>query len=135
MVTLKAFELEEKELVNMYVDANNLPSFALDILRNTEDCREFHENFYDSETEGSDDLMKYKQYRIENHFMTQFEFIRLFHEKGTLESFENAFLQSFSHDDVEHINGYLNAGKITLEEVYSKFNKNPHRNILRYFKF
>lgn len=134
MVLITAMELTEKELVVMFVKENGLPPFALDTLRNTNDCEKFSEMFLGNSRAFCDDLIEYKKYCISNSTMTLDKFLALCLSCSISEAFETAFFQSFSTEEILIINEMISNKSITLEEVYRKFEKNPNRNIMRYFK-
>lgn len=134
MVSLVAKEVSEKELVEMFIGENSLPPFAHDVLRSMDDCRQYESLFHGESHDVSMDLMQYKTFLIETSTITLDSFLQMCYTNKVRQAFETTFFQSFNDERMEIIMQSLAGGKVTLEEVFTKFKKNPNRNIMRYFK-
>lgn len=132
MVLLTAMGITE---VEVFVQENGLPPFAVDVLRNGQDCVSYIKSFHGKNKEMADDLFAFKNHQLATSTMTLDIFLKSCYDRVSAKAFGDAFFQSFTEEEVGIINKALDESKTTLEEVYAKFLKNPKRNIMRQFKF
>lgn len=128
---------------NMYVKSNNVVEeilaslksereTVLMLLATENDVDVFMSDFYQKNGLVIDDLLDFREYKIENNNSNIIDFTSNCRTKGIRETFEQTFYQFFSINDMEIINESINNGKITLELLFEKFKANPNRNIMKY---
>lgn len=125
--------LTDKEMVDIFVKTNNLPPYASEVLLTERDCKVFEESFFNESNEVSECLMEYKKFRIANSTMTLDKFLKMCYTGKTTKAFEMTFFQRFSEEEMARINDLLSSGKVSLHNIFEKFEKNPNRNVMRYF--
>jgi hypothetical protein len=119
--------------VEVFIQSLNLPkNVALVLFKSDLDCKEFFESFYGRNRYVVDDLLDYREFKIENSDMTLEKFTELCYISNTRDVFESTFYQSFSLDDMLLIEKAITSGKTSLETIYLGFEKNPNKNIMKY---
>lgn len=129
MVTIKKMNFE----VDTFIESLSLPhNVARGVLQKEEDCKEFELFFYGKNRNAIDDLLDYKEHKVESATTTSESFVELCYEKGLKEAFEATFFQSFTSMDMTVVAGAIANSRISLSEIYEKFQNNPNKNIMRY---
>lgn len=125
--------LETTGTVSDFIKAFNLPvDIASVLFENYEDCNLFFTKFYIKNKFAIDDLLDFREYKIDNNYKTLPTFLNECSTKGLKQTFEKTFFQSFTLEDINIISQALLDDKTTLEQIYNNFQKNPDKNIMRY---
>lgn len=119
--------------VASFISAYLLPPHATDVLKTMDDCELFLTKFHKTNAESIDDILDFREYKLEISDMTLDTFLKLCYIGEMKEAFERTFIQSFTVEEIQFICSCLLEGKITLPQVYGKFQKNKNKNILSYF--
>lgn len=120
------------EKVENFIQSLGLPEvIAKGVLRSVEDCQNFYIGFYGRNRYVTDDLLDYRENKIASSNISLHVYLGMCEEIGLLNAFEETFLQSFTEDDIQLVTNAVVEGKITLEEIYLDFKKNPNKNILK----
>lgn len=96
-----------------------------------DDCKTFYNDFYGKNHNVVDDLLDYREDRINKSNITVDIFLELCYNKDMLDVFTKTFYQSFTLADMVIINKAVAFGRTTLEEIFLDFQKNPNKNILK----
>lgn len=117
--------------VGNFIESLELPkSIAESLLKTVEDCQHFYSDFYNRNRHVTDDLLDYREYKIENSKITLDLFLKGCYTNIS-QTFEDTFLQTFSLQDINNIQKAIADGRITLEYLYKDFKNNPNKNILK----
>ena len=115
-----------------FIQLYSLPqAVAKDVLLTREDCDDFYIGFYGRNRHITDDLLDYREYKIEESKITLDIFLDMCYTKGMKSTFEKVFFQSFTSLEVSIISDAVAEGKVTLEKLFNEFQKNPNVNILK----
>ena len=118
-------------LSDTFIQLYDLPEMAYDVLKAEEDCIEFQNCFMGKNRNAFDDLLDYREHKIDRLNISLVEFIAMC-DNNIKDAFEKTFMQSFSNDDLDIVVGAVFEGKITLTTIYTNFRRNINRNIMRY---
>lgn len=119
--------------VSTFIQELGLPEgITRGLLVTVDDCNEFYINFYGKGDCTLDDLLDYKEYRINISEFTLDSFLTSCYNIGRLETFELAFFQSFTEMDMVLVDEAIDSGRMTLEGFFMKSRKNPSKNVLKY---
>ncbi|MFQ3543521.1 hypothetical protein Q7A53_05495 [Halobacillus rhizosphaerae] len=121
-----------KNKVDNFIKSLDLPKSLAQVLLKTEkECDSFYIGFYGRNHYVLDDLLDYRDHRIEHSSTTLVDFLHLCNE-NILSAFESTFFQKFTAQDIAFISGAIDKGNVTLENLYSKFHSKPSKNIMQY---
>lgn len=115
-----------------FIKSLDLPQESKVLFQTFGDCHSFYINHYGRNNCITDDLLDYRERKIEESKITLDMFVDMCYTKGVAFSFERTFFQKFDSQSVELITNSLLNEKTTLETIYSGFKKNPNKNILKY---
>lgn len=101
------------------------------LLKSVEDCKDFYIGFFRRNRYVIDDLLDYREARLQLLETSLDRFILLCDGKVNRHIFEQVFLQSFSTDDIFLIEEAINKGKASLESIFISFQNEPNKNILK----
>jgi hypothetical protein len=101
------------------------------LLKNEEDCKSFYIEFLGRNRYVIDDLLDYREDRLEMSDITIDKFLDLCDNIVKQDIFENVFLQSISVDDIGIIEQAIKEGKTSLSAIYNRFQNNINENILK----
>lgn len=113
------------------IKAEKEKSLARILLKSAEDCQDFYIGFFGRNKYVIDDMLDYREVRIKISGLTLDTFLWFCDYKVDKALFEKVFLQSFTDEDISIIKNAVETGKITLDEIYNNFKKNPNENILK----
>jgi hypothetical protein len=118
--------------VENFIESLNLPlKEAMVLLECEEDCQKFFTDFYNRNKHVIDDLLDYREYKVEKSQKTLDLFLKECYTSNMRQVFQKTFYQSFSDSDMDLIGQAILDGRTSLEELYSGFKKNPDKNILK----
>jgi hypothetical protein len=121
--------------VETFVDSLGLNPDQLEMARvllKTEGCcKEFYIGFLNRNRYVTDDFLDYREEKLETLKFTLDEFLDMCYNINMLEAMENCFLQPISLLDLSLIDKAIEEGRTSLEVIYSEFQKNPNKNILK----
>lgn len=124
--------IEQVSKVESFIESLTLPkSVASGALRTVEDCHEFYIGFYGRNKYAIDDLLDYREYKIEQSDITLEKFLKMCENGDMIKAFTVTFFQEFSIHDMTFINKAINEGKTSLEKLYKDFKSNPNKNIMK----
>lgn len=127
--TLQDFEI----LTNLLNMIEKTAHGYSDILFKTEnDFQYFYINYYGLNRFLADDIFDYREYRIKKNDVTLIKFLNKCHNDGIKVTFEETFMKAFSLDEIRFISQAIQNNKISLEEIFNKFQSNINTNIMRY---
>lgn len=115
-----------------FIESLMLPPVAKYILRSNEDCKVFFEKYFGTNSNPIDDLIDYREDKIEEGIIDLDTFLEQVKENGIKEVFENVFLQEFTTYDIELIESQISKGVTSLEIIYNQFTSSPSLNIMRH---
>lgn len=119
------------ESLENFIEHLSLPdSFAREVLHSIEDCQKFYINFYGRNHHVTDDLMDYRENKIQNSDITIDIFLKMCNG-DILNAFETTFLQTFTVSDMALINRAIKNGETSLEEIYYGFKESPNQRIMK----
>lgn len=96
-----------------------------------EDCDNFFANHWGKNDLVFDDLLDYRESKIEMADMSFDIFEETCNNKGIKKGFETTFLNYLSPHDVKFIESKIASKRITLNEIYTRFIKNPNQSVLK----
>ena len=114
-----------------FIDSLMLPPVARCILRSNEDCTVFSEKYFGTNPNPIDDLLDYREDKIEKGIIDLNTFLEQVRENGIEATFESVFLQEFTTYDIEMIESQISKGVTSLEIIYRNFKSRPTQNIMR----
>lgn len=118
--------------VNQFIQSLNLPFDVAGVLITCEeDCHQFFEGFYMRNKYVIDDLLDYREYKIEKSKKTLDSFVSECYTYTMRQAFQTTFYQTFSEKDMKLVKNAILNGKITLEILFTDFQRNPNKNILK----
>jgi hypothetical protein len=121
--------------IQSFVDSLELNLECQDLARvlfKSEDCcKTFYIGFLNRNRYVIDDLLDYRENKIENINITLDQFLDMCYNVNMLEAIETCFLQPITLLDVALIDKALSNGRTSLEVIYSEFQRNPNKNILK----
>lgn len=118
--------------VEGFIKSLDLPQESTILFRTIGDCHSFYITNYGRNTCVADDILDYRESKLESSNITLEMFVSMCSTKGIKTAFQETFLQFFDGEDVALIYESLSSGKTTLESIYSQFKMNPNKNILSY---
>jgi hypothetical protein len=111
----------------------NLPKeMALVLLKSTIDCQKFFAGYYGRNRYVIDDLLDYREFKIENSTITLEDFLYMCYNSNMQQAFEKTFLQSFTLEEMSLIEKAIISGRVSLESLFFGFERNPNKNIMKY---
>ena len=117
--------------VERFIDVLGLPKDeAMVLLKTDSDCQLFFDKFYQSNKYLVDDLLDFREHKIENSKKTVDEFVKECYT-NIGRAFENTFYQSFTNDNMLIIRRALVRNEISLRKIFMDFQKSPNTNIMR----
>ncbi|AYP68368.1 hypothetical protein PQE75_gp111 [Bacillus phage vB_BcoS-136] len=119
------------EYVRSFINSLNLPEIANILFFKEECCNDFYIGYFGKNTYVIDDLLDYRESKLETMKISLDEFVELCYNKGERYAFERTFLQVFSESDIELIEKAIAKGKVTLRFLFEDFQKNVNKNILK----
>lgn len=130
-------QLTNCESVERFIISIKLPyDLANTILKNEDDCHLFFADYYRNQKGCglTDALLDFREDKIANSGVTLETFLARCHlgEGLTKTVFEETFYETLSDDDVTRLIEAINVGRITLEKLFSNFQKSPNRKICSY---
>lgn len=118
--------------VSHFIHSYSLPKgVAEGVLRTMEDCEDFYIGFYGKNHYVADDLLDYRENKLEKANITLDIYLEMCYTKGMKETFENVFLQSFTDLEIRRVAIAIAKKKTSLEQLFAGFQKNPNKNILK----
>jgi hypothetical protein len=124
--------LEASGKVEHFIQSLKLPIEVASVLLESEkDCHQFFEGFYMRNKYVIDDLLDYREYKIEKSQKTLDLFVEECYNSNMRQAFQSTFYQSFSEGDMNMIGQAILAGKTSLAQLFIGFQKNPNKNILK----
>lgn len=119
--------------VENFVESLNLPKDAVVLLETVEDCQNFFENFYMRNRYLVDDLLDFREYKIEKSEINLDTFVEKCYnnEVGMKKAFESTFYQTFTDEHIQLVVNAIDSGKTSLEQLFKDFLRNPNKNILK----
>lgn len=118
-------------VINFIESLNLQRDVASLLLESMESCHLFLERYHMRNKNPVDDLLDFREYKINNSYISLDEFVKMCYTKGMKETFESTFYQSFTSLDIEVVGNAVSKGMVTLESLYTDFKKNPNKNILK----
>ncbi|QOV08373.1 hypothetical protein Kirov_174 [Bacillus phage Kirov] len=115
-----------------FIKSLDLPQESTVLFQTIGDCHSFYITNYGRNACVADDILDYRETKLEESDITLELFVDMCSTKGIKTAFQNTFLQVFDEEDVGVINWSLLSGRATLESIYSQFKMNPNKNILSY---
>lgn len=94
-------------------------------------CKNFYIGFYGRNRYLIDDLLDYRESRIENLKITLDKFIYMCYNGNIRKAFEENFLQSINDEDVQMIEKAVEKGSTSFDAIYKEFYKNSNKSILK----
>lgn len=120
------------DFVSNFIEEHALPmGVAKGVLHTEQDCENFYIGFYGRNQYVVDDLLDYRENRIENSNIDIDTFLDMCYNKGMEEAFAKTFFQHFVAVEIEKVSDAITKGKITLEQLFVDFQKNPNKNIMK----
>lgn len=110
-------------------DANRKLAFVL--LKSEEDCREFYIDFFGRNVYAIDDLLDYREHKLSISDMSLDKFMHMCNNIGIKRAFEETFLYFFSPHSIKLVELRANEGRVSLEDIYNSFVRNPNENVLK----
>lgn len=130
MVELKTIHSTEK--VDNFIESLNLPrAVAEGVFESVEDCQMFYIDFYNRNRYVADDLLDYREYKIEKANISLDLFLDKCYNEGIEQAFKSTFLQSFTLSSIKLVEKAIEDGKTSLEQLFKDFKKNPNENVLK----
>lgn len=117
--------------VNGFIESLKLPELAKVLLVSTEDCEFFLKNYYLKNNFLYDDLLDFRDYKIEKSDKTFDSFKKDCYTKNLRQAFEQTFYQTFTVYDIEHITNAIITNRTSLEQLFNAFKENPDKNIMK----
>lgn len=105
---------------------------AKGVLQNFDDCKEFYIGHYGRNKHVVDDILDFREKKIEESEITLDTFCDMCYHNGVEDSFLKTFYQSITSFEAQLIDNAIESGSVSLEDIYEGFTKNPNKNILRY---
>lgn len=119
--------------VEDFIKSLSLPhNVARGVLSTEEDCQCFKEKYYGKNRNVIDDLLDYREDKIEASDMTVDVFMENCYTKGLKVAFHETFLQLFMSSEITLVETAIMNGKTSLVQLFANFQKNPNKNIMRY---
>jgi len=115
-----------------FIKSLDLPQESTVLFQTIGDCHSFYIANYGRNACVIDDILDYRETKLESSDITLEMFIEMCTTKGTKTAFQETFLQYLHEEDVVFINEKLSSGFITKESIYRQFKMNPNKNILSY---
>jgi|SRR5690606_19618642 len=134
-MTMKPMVSQQQEIQHFIASFTLPQEAATSILRTTEDCQYFLNNFYGKNPRRLiDDLLDFLEDKIIRMNVSLETFLsRCSLGDGMLKvAFEETFLDDFSDETMEVISSALINHKITLEQLFLNFQQNPLKRIVSY---
>ena len=124
---------QEQLKVEKFITSLGLSQYIANVLFHTmEDCKLFFDKYYQKNRYEIDDLLDFREHKIETSTWTSLTFVKSCESDGMRPTFEKVFFQSFTDQDIVQVNKAISDNKITLETLFSQFKANPNTNILKY---
>lgn len=124
--------IQSKEKVESFIESLNLPkAIAEGVFESVEDCQMFYIDFYNRNRYVADDLLDYREYKIEKASITLDLFLDKCYNEGIEKAFKSTFLQSFTLSNIQLVEKAIEDGRTSLEQLFSDFKKNPNKNVLK----
>ena len=124
---------QEQVKVEVFIKSLGLSQYITNVLFHTmEDCKLFFDKFYQNNRYEIDDLLDFREYKVESSTWTSPIFVKSCKSDGMRQTFEKAFFQSFTDQDIVRVEKAMLNEKITLESLFSQFKANPNTNIMKY---
>jgi hypothetical protein len=101
------------------------------LLKTEECCKSFYIGFLNRNRYVTDDFLDYREEKLQTLKFTLDEFLDMCYNINMLEAMETCFLQPVSLLDLSLIDKAIAENRTTLEVIYSDFQKNPNKNILK----
>lgn len=117
--------------IENFIESLNLPNEAVVLFETVECCQAFFESFYMRNRYLVDDVLDFREYKIQMSKKTLDLFIEECYNKGMKQAFEKTFYQPFTTDSINIVEKAIADGKISLEQLFKDFRKNPNKNILK----
>jgi hypothetical protein len=124
----------ERELdkVENFIKSLALPErIAKGVLFTAECCNSFYEGFYGRNNYVIDDLLDYREEKLSKSKITLVKFLDMCYNEGNREAFRLTFYQYFTSSEIEVVDRAIESGKTSLQSVYTDFEKNPNKNVLK----
>jgi hypothetical protein len=117
--------------VDAFIKTLALPeAVARGIIRTAQDAKDFYLEFYKRNTYLADDLLDFRESKIENSNITLDIFLKSCYN-DMKKAFEDTFLQQFTSSEIARVQEAINTEHVTLEQLFMDFKKNPNKNILK----
>lgn len=128
---------EKRGYIEDFINSINFESsksrdLAQILLKSENDCNNFYIGFLGRNKHKIDDLLDYREAKLSDLNITFDLFFEMCYNEGIGKSFEKTFLQSFSSSDIEILSKSIAEKKVSLESLYTEFQKNTNINILKY---
>ena len=124
---------QEQLKMDKFIKSLALPQYIASVLFDTwEDCKLFFDKFYQTNRHGVDDLLDFREHKINASTWTSQSFLDSCESNGMKVTFEKVFLQSFTDQDIAQIEKAMLDKQLTLESLFSQFKANSNTNILKY---
>lgn len=134
-VNLVAIVTGDAVYVQEFIQSLQLPqAVAEGCLFSERCCKSFYVGFYGNNRYIVDDLLDYREDKIKNSQITLDLFLEMCYTVNMLEVFTKTFYQSFTIADMDIIGQAISSGRASLETIYTDFENNPNKNILRNLK-
>lgn len=119
--------------VEDFIKSLSLPhNVARGVLSTEEDCQCFKEKYYGKNRNVIDDLLDYREDKIGASDITVDAFMENCYTKGLKVAFQETFLQLFASSEIKLVETAMMNGKTSLVDLFTNFQKNPNKNIMRY---
>ncbi|UUV46059.1 hypothetical protein [Bacillus phage vB_BanS-Thrax1] len=115
-----------------FIQSLDLPQESKVLFQTIGDCHSFYITNYGRNACVTDDLLDYRESKLEASHITLEMFINMCSTKGIKTAFQETFLEHLCDQKVEIIEKALSSGTVTKESIYRQFKINPNKNILNY---
>lgn len=115
------------------LESLKVPSDFYVLFEDDSDYHLFLKDFYLKNKYLLDDLLDFREYKINKSKITFDSFKEMCYNSmvGVRKAFEKTFLQSFTDSEIEIISEAIVSGRVSLKQLFSDFQKNPEKNILK----
>lgn len=114
-----------------FIESLSLPKDYCVLFETVEDCQLFFESYYMRNRYLVDDLLDFREYKINKSEKTLDLFIEECYTIGMKQAFESTFYQSFTTGCMRIVERAIGEGKTSIEQLFIGFQKNPNENILK----